>query len=103
MEFKSVFKVLGAKKFKGEVEGTNYDSTKLHVVMDVSEKNGTEVGQNAQTMPFGKSDEYDKLCHLSFPLDAELTINLTTKGAEVLSFKPVKADVLPGAKPSPAA
>ncbi|MFT4173955.1 MAG: hypothetical protein QM639_15425 [Rhodocyclaceae bacterium] len=95
MEMKSVFKVLGAKKFKGDVEGVHYDSTKLHVVMDVSERNGTEVGCNAVTLPFGKSDEFEKLKGLSFPLDCELTISMTTKGYEVFGLRPMPA---PGQK-----
>lgn len=87
MQFKQKFTVLGAKQFKGDVEGTHYDSTKLHVVMDVSEKNGTEVGFNAMTLPFGKSDEFAKLKDIKWPCEAELEINATTKGFEVLSFK----------------
>lgn len=87
MKFKSQFMVLGAKGFRGTVEGTAYDSTKLYVVMDVSEKNGTEVGQNAAALPFGKCEEFDRLKELPFPLQAELEISATTKGYEVLSFR----------------
>jgi hypothetical protein len=97
MEMKAVFKVLGAKKFKGEVEGAHYDSTKIHVVMDVSERNGSEVGCNAATLPFGKSDEFEKIKGLPFPCDCELTITMTTKGYEVLGLRPVPA---PGQKVS---
>ncbi len=81
------FLVLGAKKFKGDVEGTFYDSTKLFVVMNVSEKNGTAVGKSVLEMPFGLSDEFDKICKLPFPLDAELEVNMTTRGYECEGFK----------------
>lgn len=89
MNIKQVFQILGAKGFKGEVEGTNYDSTTLYVVMPVSERNGTEVGFNVSPMKFGKSDEFEKMKHLPFPIQAELDIAMTTKGFECRGFKAV--------------
>lgn len=97
MSFKSEFRVLGAKGFKGNIDGTNYDSTKLYVEMPVSEKNGTEVGFNAVTLPFGKEEEYQKLKHLPFPLQAELTVEVTTKGMEVIGFVALKQAAKPEA------
>jgi hypothetical protein len=87
MRFKNTFQVLGCKGFKGTVEGTSYDSTTLYVVMDVSEKNGTEAGFNVSSMKFGKESEFQKLKGLPFPVMAELDIELTTKGPECLGFK----------------
>lgn len=86
MEIKQVMKLLGAKRFKGNVEGVDYDSTKLYVVMEVSERNGTEVGFNAAQLVFGKSDNYDKVKDLPLPCDVNLTISMTTKGLEVVGF-----------------
>lgn len=91
MQQKMKFRVLGAKKFKGDVEGTFYDSTKLFVVMDVSEKSGTAVGQSVLEMPFGKSDEFDQICKLPFPLEAELDVNMTIRGYECEGFKHIPA------------
>ncbi len=70
MRFKNTFQVLGCKGFKGTVEGTSYDSTTLYVVMDVSEKNGTEAGFNVSNMKFGKESEFQKLKGLPFPIMA---------------------------------
>jgi len=89
MKFKSVNTILGVKGNKGEFEGTAYDYTKLRVVMDVSEKNGTEFGFDVKEMPVGKSDELAKYKDLPFPIQAELEIELTTKGPEIVSFKVV--------------
>lgn len=89
MEVKQTVTILGAKGFKGEVEGTKYDSTTLYVLMDVSERAGTEVGQNVQPMKFGKEEEFQKIKALPFPIQAELVINFTTKGPEILAFKPI--------------
>lgn len=91
MKFSNKFQVIGAKGFKGTVEGNQYDSTTLYVVMDVSEKNGTEVGYDVQRMKFGKEEEFQKIKSIQFPVMAELEIELTTKGPEVLSFRPIQA------------
>lgn len=87
MQVKAELLILGAKSFKGDVEGKAYDSTTLFVVMDVSERGGNSVGQNVVEMKFGTSVEFDKLKGLPFPLKAELGLNLTTKGYEVNGFR----------------
>lgn len=87
MEVKANLLVLGAKSFKGDVEGKPYDSTTLFVVMDVSERNGNSVGQNVVEMKFGKSEEFERLRHLPFPVQLELSLRLTTKGYEVVGFR----------------
>jgi hypothetical protein len=87
MQITQEFRVCGAKCFNGDVEGKKYDSTTLFVEMDLSERGGNAVGKNTVEMKFGKSDEFEKMKHLPFPLVAELTLNLTTKGYEVEGFK----------------
>lgn len=84
---KAVFKVLGAKKFKGDVEGQSFDSCKVYVVMEVSERNGTEVGFNAVPLPYGKSENFEAIKAFPYPCDLELDIAMTTKGYELLSAK----------------
>lgn len=91
MRVKGTFQVLGCKGFKGQVEGTNYDSTTLYVVMDVSEKNGTEAGYNVANMKFGKEEEFQKLRGLPFPVQAELDVELTTKGPECVGFRALQS------------
>lgn len=87
MKFKSVNTILGVKGNKGNFEGTDYDYTKLRVVMDVSEKNGTEFGFDVKEISVGKSTELPKYKDLPFPIQAELEIELTTKGPEIVGFK----------------
>lgn len=94
MEVKSQMLVLGAKFFKGAIEGTNHDVTKLFVAMPVSEKDADtygKCGHDAIDMKFGKSDEYQKLKHLQFPVHAELSLKLTTDGYEVVGFRALSA------------
>lgn len=90
METKTQVMVLGAKFFKGEIEGQSHDMTKLFVAMPVSEKDAAtygKCGHDAIDLKFGKSDEYQKLKNLPFPIQAELTLKLTTDGYEVLGFR----------------
>ena len=93
MQIKNVFQVLGVKKFKGEVEGKFYDNTKVVVVMDTSERSGNQLGMDSTEMPYGDSTNFDSLKEKGarFPCQAEMTVNLTTKGYEVLSLTPMPA------------
>lgn len=86
---KGIYRVLGAKGFKGTVDGQSFDSTKLYVELPVSERAGTEVGYNAAPVPFGKADEFEKLKGLPFPIKAELDLEMTTKGMECHAFKAI--------------
>lgn len=81
---KQAFNVLGVKRFKGDVEGKQYDNTKLIVVMDTSERSGNAMGMDATEMPYGDSSNFDKFQGMKFPCQLELTVNLTTKGYEVV-------------------
>lgn len=88
MQVKANLQITGAKSFKGDVEGKPYDSTTLFVLMDVSERTGTAVGQNVVEMKFGTSEEFAKLKGLRFPIHAECDLVLTTKGYEVHGVRP---------------
>lgn len=81
--------VIGCKGFKGEVEGTHYDSTTLYVVLPVSKRAGTESGYNVKEVKFGKEEEFQKLKGLPFPITAELDLEINTKGIECFGFKAV--------------
>ena len=54
MKVTQTVQILGCKGFKGNIEGTNYDSTTLYVVMPVSEKAGTEAGFNVSAMKWAR-------------------------------------------------
>ncbi|MFL9709352.1 hypothetical protein [Methylobacillus sp. Pita1] len=87
MQFKSKVTVLGARFFNDVVEGTKHDFTKIHVVMPVSTSAGSEVGFNAQTITFGTSTNFEKLKQLPYPVEAELDLEMTTKGIVCQGFK----------------
>ncbi|MFL9611418.1 hypothetical protein ACW4YW_04700 [Methylobacillus pratensis] len=87
MQFKSKVTVLGARFFNDVVEGTKHDFTKIHVVMPVSTSAGSEVGFNAQTITFGTAANFEKLKQLPYPVEAELDLEMTTKGIVCQGFK----------------
>src|SRR5690349_6209173 len=91
MQIKSEFTVMGARWFKGNVDGTDHDFTKLVVQMPMSEQRGTAVGFNVVEMAFGPASEGEKFKNLPFPIKAELDLLLTTKGYEVKGFRPLAA------------
>lgn len=92
MKVTGQFQVVGCKGFKGNVEGVGYDSTTLYVLMDVSDRSGTEAGFNVSQIKFGKEEEFQKLKGLPFPVMAELQLELTTKGPECMGFKPLRQE-----------
>jgi hypothetical protein len=79
--------ILGAKGFKGTVEGQAFDSTKLYVVMETSDRAGTEVGFNASPLPWGKQENFERIKAWKFPFEAELVVQVTTKGMEVVDMR----------------
>jgi hypothetical protein len=91
MAIKQTMQVLGAKGNKGEFEGTKFDYTKMRVVMDVSDRNGTEVGFNVSEIVFGLSDNFEKVKGYTYPLMCDLEISMTTRGYEIESCKPTAA------------
>lgn len=89
-------KVLGIKKFKGEVEGQHHDTSTIFVVMKQDESKGTARGYVGQDLRYGLSDNYDKLQHLTFPLEADIEIETVSNGkgsmrSIITDLKPVTA------------
>ena len=76
--------VIGAKQFKGSVEGRDYDTCKLRVMMPVPDGSENECGMNVVELNYGKSDKYSGLSKQRFPFDAELQFEV-----EIRSGKPV--------------
>ena len=90
--------VLGLKKFKGEVDGQYYDSTTVFVQMKQDESKGVAKGYAGQDLKFGDSSNYDKLAHLSYPLEADIELETITTGKGgmktiVTHFKPLVSPV----------
>lgn len=95
MKMQTVAVILGAKAFKGEVDGQSHDFTKLYVEEPFSSDNENAKGTAAVEFNAGKSDLfYSHLKSLPFPIRAELTLETVTNGKTsktiVLGVKPLQ-------------
>lgn len=71
---------LGAKKFKGEIDGSKIDSCSVLVATPLPSQSGNAVGFTAAQMKFGESENFDKLAHLNFPCEVMITVEMTSTG-----------------------
>lgn len=95
MQFQSEIIVTGMKASKGNLEdGTAYDSTKVYVQTELDASRGNMKGFASAEYAFGKSDEYDKYKHLSFPFKGKATLAIQTNGKTqktvIVAIEPVQ-------------
>jgi hypothetical protein len=92
MEFKQQVTVTGIKRFKGEVDGKNYDSFKVFVQVALDESKGTAKGFATEEFNAGESSEFERWQHLPFPLMADATFQMVTSGKvtkmQIVDVKP---------------
>jgi hypothetical protein len=93
MKFQTRITILGVKGSKGTLEsGQAYDSTKIYVQTDLDDSKGMGKGCAAVEYNFGTSDEFHKLKHLPFPLDADAELKIVTNGktqkTTIVSLRP---------------
>jgi hypothetical protein len=85
--FNQTSTVVGVKSFKGDVEGSSFDHTKLLVLLPFPER-GKNLGMDVVEMPFGDSTQAQRFKDLKFPHDFDLELQATTKGLEIVNAKP---------------
>lgn len=87
--------VTGIKRSKGNYEGVDYDSTKFYISTDLDDSKGNSKGTATTEYSMGKSDEYDKWSHLTFPFAAVAEMEIVTSGKatkiSLVSLKPKQA------------
>lgn len=93
MKMNQTLTITGMKAFKGEVEGTMYDNTKVFAMTDMDESKGNAKGFATVEYAFGKSDEYEKYKALAFPFKADCELEFVTNGKTqkmvLSSLKPI--------------
>ena len=72
--------LLGAKKFKGDIDGNHIDSCSLLVATPLPSQSGNSVGFTAATMKFGSSQNFERVAGLSYPVEVNLTVEMTSTG-----------------------
>ena len=91
--------VVGAKSFNDTVEGTLYNTTKLMVLLPqkfVESATQNASGMDVIQIQLNDSSDYKKynLGAIEYPCNAELDIEMTTKGYLAKSFKLVSKATL---------
>lgn len=80
--------LIGAKQFKGEVEGRDYDICKVRILMPVPVDSENEYGLNVTEFNYASSLNYEGLKKYTFPVDCELELEMELKsGKPTLSLK----------------
>lgn len=77
---KSIERITGMKKFKGEIEGKQFDSTTVFVETRMDDRNGNRRGRCTQDYNAGTSDVYDRLKGCELPGDFEVEWDTVTNG-----------------------
>jgi len=96
MKMQTTLTVVGMKASKGKLDnGTEFDSTKIYVLVDMDDRKGNMLGQGTAEYPIGDSTELEKFRHIPFPFTAAADIEILTTGTQqrmvVTSLTPVKA------------
>lgn len=89
--------IVGAKQFKGEVEGQNFDHTKVVVLLPFPKaRASSNLGFESLEAPFGLSGNFKKFDGRRFPVVCECEYEVTTKGIEIFDVTfPTNAPVKP--------
>jgi len=94
---KSVERVTGMKKFKGEIEGKSFDSTTVFVETRMDDRNGNRRGHCTMDFNAGISEVYDRLQTVSLPAEFEVEWDTVTNGNNVqqiiVDIKPHRKEV----------
>ena len=95
---KSVERVVGMKKFKGDIDGRNFDTTTVYIETKLDDRNGQRRGHCSVDFNAGKSDVYDRLAGVGLPSDFEVEWDTVSNGSrtrqvivEIRPFKPAQA------------
>jgi len=99
---KSVERVTGMKKFKGDIEGRQFDSTTVFIETKMDDRNGNRRGICTNDFNAGKSDVYDHLSAIPLPSDFEVEWDTVSNGSRtkqiIVGIRPHKP--APQARPT---
>lgn len=75
----------GAKFFKDTVEGTEYDSTKLYVLLGMDTSTGRAIGQASGEYQYGTSENWGKVKEMlkNGPVRVMLDVEQVTSGKNI--------------------
>jgi hypothetical protein len=79
--YKSVERVTGMKKFKGDIDGRQFDSTTVFIETKMDDRNGTRRGTCTNDFNAGKSEVYDRLIGIALPAEFEIEWDTVSNGS----------------------
>lgn len=94
---KSIERVTGMKKFKGDIDGKHFDSTTIFVETRLDDRNGNRRGRCTMDYNAGTSDVFDRLKSIELPAELELEWDTVSNGNDskqiVIDVRPTKVDL----------
>lgn len=78
--YKSVERIVGMKKFKGDIDGKFFDSTTVYIETRLDDRNGMRRGHCTNEFNAGKSETFDRLATLELPAEFEVEWDTVTNG-----------------------
>ncbi len=92
---KSVERVTGMKKFKGDIDGRAFDSTTVFIETKMDDRNGNRRGMCTNDFNAGKSEVYDRLSTIALPAEFEVEWDTVSNGSKtrqiIVDIRPHKA------------
>lgn len=80
--------IIGVKKFKGLVDGQEYDHTKIiYAVPFPRSRSEVNIGLDALEAPYGTSENFKQFVGRRFPFNAVADVEMTTKGMDILDVQ----------------
>jgi len=102
---KSVVRVTGMKKFKGDIEGRQFDSTTVFIETKMDDRNGNRRGVCTNDFNAGRSDVYDRLSGIALPAEFEVEWDTVSNGSKtrqiIVGIQPVRLAPPSGAPAKP--
>lgn len=88
---------------RGEMDGTEYDYTRIYVEVPVYDKQAKEFGVDVLELEFGSEEDHKKLSHLRglLPVPVDVEWYAARKGKDKIVNVVTKLDILDNSKSKP--
>lgn len=81
---KQTMTLIGVKRFKGDIEGQQFDTCKLRFLMPVQSDAINEMGFGIAEFTYGTSSNYEQFKGVKLPVEVDVTLEMVVR-----SNKPV--------------
>lgn len=95
---KQTMTLIGVKRFKGDVEGQQFDTCKLRFLMPVQADAPNEMGFGIAEFAYGSSGNYEQFRGVKLPAEVDVTLEMVVRSNKPV-FEVQKVEMLK-AKPT---